>query len=342
MVKRRLLLVAGLAASCSMPAVSFASSGRLTPVRVVVQNPYQIKQLPLLLAERLGYFRSEGLDIEWQAVPASSHTLDLLARWPADVFAGTFERTVMQHVQHQPHRAFVLMSRAPQVVLGVPTATWPLRAGVQDLVGGSIGVAASGALSHRVARWILMRGGLRGTDVNFVELPDAARAMEAFTLGEIDAISYTDPLITRLEQGGFIRVISDTRSLRESEQVFGGPVLCTCLSASDAFIDQHPEVCQALANAVVRALKWLHTATPSDLIAHVPAQFMGGDRGLFLAALNKSRQTLATDGLIPALGPINVMKALDRLQLNLPLSKIDPAATYTNRFAQKAKAQFQV
>lgn len=342
MVKRRVVLGWGLAASCGEPAALAAPVGTVHRVQVVVQNSKQIKQLPLILAYRLGYFRGEGLDVQLQDLPVQAHSLPNVAQFPAEVFAGTFERTVLQHAQRRPHQAFVLMSRAPQVVLGVSPNALPGHATLKDLVGCSIGVAASGTLSHRVARLMLLRAGLRPTDVNFVEVANADRALEAFHLGEIDALSYTDPVITRLELGGVIRVVSDTRGLRDSDHVFGGPVLCSCLSASREYVEQNGEVCQALTNGVVKALKWLHTATPSDLTTHVPESHMGGDRAVFLAAFNKSRETLATDGTIPLQGPVNVIRALDRLQLNLSLAGVVPAETYTNRFAQRAKAQFKV
>lgn len=342
MVKRRVVLGWGLAASCGMPAVLAAPAGPLQRVNVVVQNPRQIKQLPLILALRLGYFRAEGLDVQLTELPRHAWMLNTLVQYPAEVFAGTFERTVLQHANRRPHQAFVLMSRGPQVVLGVSPTAVPGHATVRDLAGCSIGVFASGSLGHRVARLVLLRAGLRLTDVNFVEVPDAERALEAFHTGEIDAVSYTDPLITRLEQDGVIRVISDTRGLRGSDHVFGGPVLCTCLSAPTEFIERHPAICQGLANGVVRALKWLHTATPSDLITHVPESHMWGDRAVFLAAFSKCRETLATDGVIPPEGPMNVMRALDRLQLDLPLAGVQPAQTFTNRFSQRAKTVFKV
>lgn len=342
MVKRRVVLGWGLAASCGAPLVQAAPVSGAQRVQVVVQGSNQIKQLPLILAQRLGYFRAEGVDVQLQDLPPRAHTLPNAAQFPAEVFAGTFERTILQHAQRKPHQAFVLMSRAPQVVLGVSPASLPGHATLKDLVGCSVGVAASGTLSHRVARLMLLRAGLRPTDVNFVEVANADRALVAFHIGEIDALSYTDPVITRLELGGVIRVISDTRGLRDSDHVFGGPVLCTCLSASREYVEQNPEVCQALTNGVVKALKWLHTATPSDLITHVPESHMGGDRAVFLAAFNKSRETLATDGTIPLQGPVNVIRALERLQLNLSLAGVVPAETYTNRFAQRAKAQFKV
>lgn len=335
-------VLAGLGSVWAWGPAGLAAPAHLRPVTVVAQALDQIKQLPLVLAQRLGFFAAEGLDVNLQSVPASVRTLDALADLPAQVFAGTFERTLYLQARGRSQQAFVLVSRSPQVVLGTSTRLLPPDADLADLAGSSIGVYASGSMGHRVAQWVLLRAGLRASDVHFVEIPDPQEALEAFERGAIDAVSYTDPLITRLEQRGVIRVVSDTRSLRDCDQVFGGPVACTCLSASPSFIEREPELVQGLTNAVVRALKWLHTAGPSDLVRFTPDALMQGERAVFLSAFSRSRETLAADGTFAAQAPRNVMRALERLRLPIALEGVDPEAVYTNRFAQRAKVQFRV
>jgi NitT/TauT family transport system substrate-binding protein len=247
---------------------------------MVTQALHQIKQLPLVLAYRLGYFAAEGLDVTIQPLPGHVRTLSEAADHPADVFAGSFERTLYLNAKGRNEQAFVQVSRSPQVVLGTSVRAMPITAGLKDLHGATVGVQASGSLSHRIAQLILMRGGLQPSDVHFVELPSVAQALQAFHDGRIEALCYSDPAITRLEREGLLRVIADTRTLRDSDHIFGGPVVCTCLSASQAYIARNPEVVQGLTNGVVRALKWLQTAGPSDLVRHIPETYMNGDRAL--------------------------------------------------------------
>lgn len=311
-------------------------------VQVVVQNGEQIKQLPLFLAHHLGYFDAEGLDVVLVPLPAHVHSLDAVLGLPADVFAGSFERTALLHARGQAARAFVALAYAPQVALGMSPAALPPQAPWSDLVGARIGVPALGSLSHRVAQLILMRAGLKPTDVHFVEVPTAASAMAAFRAGTIEGLSHTDPVITELEPKGMMRLVSDTRLLRTSQQVFGGNIVCACLSASESFVASQPEVVQGLTNGVVRALKWLQTATPLDLVSHLPAGAWWADRALFLKAFNWSRDTLAPDGQIPDEAPLNVLRAMQRLALNPPLERIHAPATYTNAFVNRARQQFKV
>jgi len=83
-------------------------------------------------------------------------------------------------------------------------------------------------------------------------------------------MSNLDPVITLLQRSGDLKVVSDTRIVAESERVFGGPMPAGCLYAPQTFIDKNPNTTQALANAVVRANRWIQAAGPGDIIKAVP------------------------------------------------------------------------
>lgn len=331
----------GAASLTLFPALAGHAQPGLAHVEIRVQGMERIQQLPLVLADRLGFFQAEGLNVTMIPVPAEWRTLEQVARLPAVVFAGSFERTLYLNAMGQSHQAFVILSRLPQMVLGTSAIHMPAGQGVVDLIGAQIGVQGAGTVSERVARWVLLRAGLKTTDVQFVELPVPGQAMVALNSGMVDALCYGDPVITQLELAGVLRVLIDMRTQRDTETVFGGPVACVCLSAPSAFIDAHPQVVQALASAIVRSLVWLRTAGPSDLMRHVPETFMHGDRTLFLEMLHRSRETFALDGLMPEVAPMNVIRALDRLRLPIEWHGVQPQNTYTNRFAQRARQQWR-
>jgi NitT/TauT family transport system substrate-binding protein len=68
-----------------------------------------------------------------------------------------------------------------------------------------------------------------------------------------------------------------------------------CLYAPQAFIDKNPATVQALANAIVRADKWIQAAGPGEIINTVPESYLLGDRAVyidaFLAAQRPCRPT---------------------------------------------------
>ena len=75
--------------------------------------------LPLTIAESLGYFKNEGLDVTINDFAGGAQSLRALVGGSVDVVSGAFEHTVNMQAKGQKLRAFVLMGRAPQIVLGV-------------------------------------------------------------------------------------------------------------------------------------------------------------------------------------------------------------------------------
>jgi NitT/TauT family transport system substrate-binding protein len=159
--------------------------------------------------------------------------------------------------------------------------------------------------------------------------------------GQIDAISNTDPIMTMLEQKGEVKIITDTRTLKGTQEVFGGPMPAACLYTRQDFIKANPNTCQALSNAIVRGLKWLQTAGPSDIIKTVPESYLLGDRALYLASFNKIREAIALDGILPEDGPRTALRALASFEADVHPNKIDLAKTYTNEFARRSKEKYK-
>ena len=185
------------------------------------------------------------------------------------------------------------------------------------------------------------RAGLKPSDVSFIGVGTAAGALTALRSGQIDAMSNTDPVMTMLEQKGEVKIISDTRTLKGTTEVFGGSMPAACLYAPLEFVQKHPNTCQAMANAIVHGLKWLQTAGPGDIIKTVPESYLLGDRALYLASFNNVRESISLDGIIPDDGARTALKALASFDPSIRADKIDIAKTYTNEFAKRAKDRFK-
>lgn len=297
--------------------------------------------LPLTIAEQLGFFKAEGLVLDIRDFDGGSQALKAATAGAIDVVSGAYEHTIGLQARGLAYQSFVMQGRAPQIAMGISPKTLPQYRQLTDLKGRRIGVSALGSSTNMVAKLVLARAGVHSDEVTFVGVGTSAAALRAFRMGEIDALSNIDPVITVLEKSGEIRIVSDTRSLKGTRDVFGGPMPAACLYAPLSFIERHPRTCQALANAVVHALKWLQTAGPSDIIKAVPESYMLGDRGLYLAAFTKVRDALAIDGLMPEAGPATALRSLAVVDDLVRAKRIDLASTYTNEFALRAKLKYR-
>ncbi|MDP3799417.1 MAG: ABC transporter substrate-binding protein [Polaromonas sp.] len=343
LISRRLFAggAALAAATLSLPALRAQSRLEKTKIALAVGGKAAFYYLPLTISEQLGYFKAEGLDIEISDFAGGARALQAVVGGSADVCSGAFEHTINLQSKNQMFQAFVLQGRAPQIAFGVSTKNLPNYKSIADLKGKKIGVSAPGSSTNMMANLVLSRGGIKPSDVSFIGVGTAAGALTAFRSGQIDAMSNTDPVMTMLEQKGEVRIISDTRTLKGTLDVFGGPMPAACLYAPVEFIQKNPNTCQAMANAIVHGLKWLQTAGPGDIIKTVPESYLLGDRALYLASFNKVRESISLDGIIPEDGARTALKALASFDPNIKADRIDLSKTYTNEFARRAKDRFK-
>ena len=342
-LSRRTFASASVLTATALALPVLRAEGKLekTKIALAVGGKAALYYLPLTISEQLGYFKAEGLDVEIGDFSGGSRALEAVVGGSANVCSGAFEHTINLQSKNQMYQAFVLQGRAPQIAFGVSTKNMPNYKAIADLKGKKIGVSEPGSSTNMMVKLVLSRGGLQASDVSFIGVGTAAGALTALRSGQIDAMSNTDPVMTMLEQKGEVKIISDTRTLKGAQEVFGGTMPAACLYASVDFIQKNPHTCQALANAIVHGLKWLQTAGPGDIIKTVPESYLLGDRALYLASFNKVRESISPDGIIPDDGARTALKALASFDPSIKPNKIDISKTYTNEFARRAKERFK-
>jgi len=315
---------------------------RRTRVLMAVEDRQAFCYLPLTIAERLGYFTVQGLDVQVRVNTDPIQAAQLVLSGAAQVMSMPFSATIALQARGHRIQSIVLQGRAPQLVLGVSVRTLAHYRDWRDLRGRRIAIPAAGSASHRMTRLLLARSGIQLThEVQFVAMPAADEAAQAFRAGKVDALCYPDPVMTQLEQEGVLRVVADARTPRGSDEVFGGPMPAGCLCVPEDFIRSQPGVCQALADAMVMALKWLQTAGPSDIIKVVPEPYFRGDRALYLAAFARAREAWTPDGLMPEQGPQVAARVLSQFDDTGLLQRVPLERTFTNEFARRAKQRFR-
>ncbi|MFE8644216.1 ABC transporter substrate-binding protein [Sphingomonas sp. NCPPB 2930] len=331
------LAVAGVC----VPALQAQSRRERDKVTVAVGGKARFAYLPLTIAEQLGFFRTEGLEVEIRDFATGAQALQSVLSGLADVCSGAFEHTVSLQSKGRAFRSMVLQGRAPQIVMGVSTRTMGSFRGPGDLQGKRVGIPAPGGASHMLATLVLARAGLKPGDAEFVALGTPSAAATALRAGHVDAVSVTDPVATMLEQKADIRVICDTRTLKGTLDLFGGPMPAGCLHAPEDFVQKRAATAQALASGIVHALKWLQTAGPGDIVKTVPESYLLGDRALYLTVFHKMREGYSPDGLVPDAGPETAVRAMAGFDPVVQPGRVDLQRLYTNDFARRAKDRFQ-
>lgn len=290
--------------------------------------------LPLTIAEKKGFFKEQGLDVEIQDFAGGSKSLQALIGGSVDVVAGAYEHTIRMQAKGQDIRSTIELGRFPAIVVAV-------KKGVKydtpaDLKGMKIGVTAPGSSTNMLMNFVLAKAGLTPQDVSFIGVGSAASAVAAVRNGQLDAISHLEPVITMLEQSGDIRVLYDTRTEAGTRELFGGSNPAAVIYAKKSFIDANPNTMQAVVNAEYKALQWMKAASPDEIAAVVPPEYLLGDKALYIAALEHSRAAYSQTGVIDPAGMKSASDMLVRFDPELKDAKVDLATTFDGRFVQKA------
>ena len=302
---------------------------------IAVGGKASLYYLPLTIAAQLGYFRDEGLQVEILDFAGGAKALQAMMGGGADVVSGGFDHVMVMRARGQNLRGFVLQGATPAISLGV--ATGRAYRSPKDLKGMKIGVSAPGSSTHAFINYLLATAGIAPDDVSIIGVGTGPAAVAAMQAGHLDAIANIEPAITLMEKSGSIKVVVETVSVQGATAVFGSPLPSGSLYTRDEFIKANPNTVQALTNAMVRALKWLGTASPDDVAKTVPPEYLLGDRALYLEAYRKNRESYSRDGLFPVAGAEAQLRVLSGFEQAVREAKnLNAADAYTNDFVRDA------
>jgi len=338
----RKLFAAAVLAGVALAGPALAQDGKIEKpsLKLSVGGKPLLYYLPVTVAERLGYFKEEGLNVEILDLGGGAKSLQALIGGSVDVTTGAYDHTIQMQAQGKPLVATVLLGRFPGIGLGVVKGKIDSFKSFQDLKGMKIGVTAPGSSTNFMVTYILTHNGLKAEDVSFIGVGGGASAVAAVKRGEIDAISNTDPVISQLERMGDIKVVADTRTEAGTKAIYGGPYPAAVLYMPPDFIKANPNTTQALVNVFVRTLGWMRTHSADEIAAKMPPEYALGDKDTYLAALKNSLEMFAHDGRMSNDGAANAAKVLTAFDGKVAGAKIDLDATWTNAYVEKALKKY--
>ncbi len=338
-MKIRLLLAAATALMLGAGTAPDAAQAapEKTKVTIGVGGKALFYYLPLTIAEQKGYFKSEGLDATINDFGGGSKSLQALVGGSVDAVTGAYEHTIRMQQKGQDIKAVLELGRFPGIVLAVKKEHQGKVKSAADLKGMKIGVTAPGSSTNFFVNYLIAKAGGNYKDSAFIGVGGGASGVAAIQKGEIDAISHLDPVITKLQTDGSVFILADSRTEAGTKAIFGGSNPAAVLYLKGEFIKENPETTQALVNALYKALVWLKTAKPEDIVATVPESYYLGDKALYMQAAKNSLETYSRDGIIPAAGMKSAYDMLAQFDEALAKANVDLKKTFDDRFVRKVK-----
>lgn len=330
--------MAALAAVTALAATPVLAQGapEKTKILLGVGGKALLYYLPLTVAERKGYFKEQGLEVEINDFGGGAKSLQALIGGSVDVVTGAYEHTIRMQAKGQDVRGLVELGRFPAITIAVRKELAGKVKSAADFKGLKIGVTAPGSSTALTAQYAMVKAGLKATDAALIGIGSGASAVAAIKQGQVDIISHLDPVTSKLEADGDVVILIDTRTEAGTIALFGGANPAAMLYTKGDFAEKNPVTTQRLANALVKALKWLEAAKPEDVAELVPPEYHLGDRPLYIKAVKSSLESYSRNGVPSLKGMESMRDALKLLDPELANANVDLAKTFVDTFAKKA------
>ncbi|MBI1218010.1 MAG: ABC transporter substrate-binding protein [Rhodobacteraceae bacterium] len=326
-------LCCGLA--LALAGVFPAFGARAETVSLMVGGIEKQIYLPVVLAQRLGYFREAGLDVRILSEPAGVEAADEMLAGAVQGVIGFYDHNIELQSLGKYTESVVQFSGVPGEVELVSTAHPELKA-IADLRGHHVGVTGLGSSTDFLTEYLLVKAGLKLSDVTPVPVGAGDSLIAALQQDQVQAAMTTEPTISRLMALGRARVLVDLRTLAGTRAALGGPYPSACLYMETSWVEAHHDTVQSLATALVRALHFIATHSADEIAERMPPDFFVGGRAMYVAALASGKGMFTPDGRMPAGGPETVLAVLSAFMPAVKAGDVDLSRTYTSAFVAAA------
>jgi NitT/TauT family transport system substrate-binding protein len=320
-----------------VPASAQAPALEKPVVKLGIGSKIQIPYLAVNIAEHKGYFKEQGLTVEFNDFGGGgSDSLKALVSGSVDFIAGAYEHTLYMQARGQTITSVALQNNSFGVVVALSKEKAAAYKSPKDLVGLKMGVTAPGSSSALALSLLMSKVNLPADQVVIVGVGAGNSAVAMMKSGRLDGEANFDPVITRLVLDGDLVPVVDTRTKAGLDYLYGGPFAGSAISTTPDFIKQNPKTVQALVNGMVKALHWLQKASVDEIADALPPEFYAGDKEFYKKAVAANREMLSKDGIVtPALSD-NTHRIISSFNDAVKNAKIDMAKTYDASFAENA------
>jgi len=337
-LRRLCLAVGGIAilAGCGSTPSSTGGSVQTISLKVMVGGLSKQIYLPNMLAQQLGYFKDQHLDVTMIDEGSGQASEDEVLAGNVDAGSGAYVHPMVLNAAGKKIETICQFGIAPGEAEVIDARKAGSIKSPNDLQGKNLGVTELGSGTHTLTLAILGKAGIDPTKEHFVAVGAGDTFIAAIDHQTIDGGMTTEPTISRLTSSGKGKVLVDLRTPESTRAALGGDYPFIGIFAKNDWVNSNKDAAQRLVNAYVKTLKYIHSHTAAEIAAKMPAEYYAGNQALYVNALQNQISIFGTDCKMPAGGPETVMKIQQAYVPSFKGKTANLSETYTNEFANKA------
>jgi len=337
MTKFKFLTSVAFAATLMLGAAGFSTAASADDKITIIVGGYEkLIYLPAKLAERLGYYKEQGLDVELINEAAGVDAEDEMLAGNVQGVVGFYDHNIDLQSKGKFTVDVVQFLQAPGEVEMVSTKHPEIK-GAADFKGHDLGVTGLGSSTNFLTQYLAVKNGVELGTFTSVAVGAGDTFIAAMEQDKIQAGMTTEPTITRLVKKGLATPLIDMRTVAATRAALGGTYPASSLYMTQEYINGHKETVQKLVNAYVKTMKYIHDHSAEEIAAQMPKDYMVGDPEGYVKALAAGKEMYTPDGLMPEDGPKTVLAVLSTFSKSVKGKTIDLSKTYTTEFVKAAK-----
>ncbi|MBN4664780.1 ABC transporter substrate-binding protein [Pandoraea nosoerga] len=333
-VKPAIAAVLGVSLALAAAPGFAADSGKIT---IMVGGITKMIYLPAKLAEQLGYFKEEGLNVELLSQPAGVDAENELLAGAVQAVVGFYDHSIDLQSKGKEVQAITIFGQVPGEVELVNAKSKDTIKSMADVKGKTLGVTGLGSSTNFLTQYLAAKHGITSAQYSVLPVGADNTFIAAIKQNRIDAGMTTEPTASQLIKTGDAAVLVDMRTMEGTVAALGGAYPASSLYVQRSWLDKHKPEAAKLARAFVKTLKYINTHSATEIADKMPKDYYGKNRDLYVQALQNSLPMFSPDGRMPKGGPETVLKVLAAFNPNVKGKHIDLSKTYTNEFVDQVK-----
>jgi NitT/TauT family transport system substrate-binding protein len=332
------LSLSGCASTASQSGGTSSSGGSGTPVSIMVGGLNKQIYLPFMLAQRLGYYQQQGLNVTLQDEGAGVDATTNMVAGKVDGVGGFYDHTIAMQGLGQSMESVISMLTTPGEVELCRNDLKDKIKSPADWSGKNLGITDIGSSTDFLTQYLAQRNGVAPASIHRIGVQSGSTLIGAMQHGNVDCAMTTEPTVSTLLATGSAYILLDMRTASGTAQQLGGEYPATSLYMGTAYVDQHPDIVQKLVNAYVATLKWIQGHNGTQLADIMPADYYAGSgKAAYAKAFDNEKGIYNPTGIMPPSGPATDLKVLQAFNPDVKGKAIDLTKTYTDKFVQASK-----
>ena len=358
-------------------AATLLAGALLTSARSAAPEKIKIRLAPMpgighlvpALAQGLGYFESEGIELEVVNVmnyrDEDFYSTELLNDGTIDAEICWYQRVVFGIGNGQPAQAVFLIENSPHLTISVANRLRDQIKTAADFKGRTIADSAGFSTRRYLTDYIIERTGLpRGSYLPApaelsAKLPLLTKALQA---NQVDIVACMEPMTTGLLATKLVTPLYDLATGEGTRQALGEVWPARCLYLAPSYIKAHPDRVQRLVNVCTRTMRFINTHSAEEIVAKMPASYFAPDiaNDLWTAYKKTKTDEIAKVQLGLTSGDYSIPPSAAKFACDVLFhtdfdaspegkyrrtaaqsGKVRPEETYDNRFIEKAMKEIK-